>query len=152
MGSRGPADPVDPRATTFDEATWPTAKTVLARALAMRSRLAREGWWNETMSGRFGRVLIVDDEGHVSEVLRDFLTNMGDEVVTAASAAEALELVPTFQPEVILTDMKMPGAAPQSFGEMIGFTAVSRSLIHPELQGRQAIRASALRAGASQAA
>jgi hypothetical protein len=34
------------RTTTFDEATWPTAKTVLARALAMRSRLAREGWWN----------------------------------------------------------------------------------------------------------
>ena len=32
------------RTTTFDEATWPTAKTVLARALAMRSRLAREGW------------------------------------------------------------------------------------------------------------
>jgi hypothetical protein len=34
------------RATTFDEDTWPTAKTVLTRALAMRSRLAREGWWN----------------------------------------------------------------------------------------------------------
>ena len=102
------------RATTFDETTWPTAKTVLARALAMRGRFAGEGWWNETMSGRFGRVLIVDDEGHVSEVLRDFLTNMGDEVVTAASAAEALELVPTFQPEVILTGIKMPGAAPQS--------------------------------------
>jgi hypothetical protein len=34
------------RATTFDEATWPTAKTVLARALAMRGRLARGGWWN----------------------------------------------------------------------------------------------------------
>jgi hypothetical protein len=33
-------------ATTFDETTWPTAKTVLARALAMRSRLAWEGWWN----------------------------------------------------------------------------------------------------------
>ena len=34
------------RATTFDEETWPTAKTVLARALAMTSWLAREGWWN----------------------------------------------------------------------------------------------------------
>ena len=34
------------RTTAFDEATWPTAKTVLARALAMRGRLAREGWWN----------------------------------------------------------------------------------------------------------
>ena len=30
--------------TTWDEETWPTAKTVLARAIAMRSRLAREGW------------------------------------------------------------------------------------------------------------
>ena len=33
-------------ATTFDETTLPTAKTVLARALTMRSRLSREGWWN----------------------------------------------------------------------------------------------------------
>ena len=33
-------------ATPFDEATWPPAKTVLARALAMRSRLSREGCWN----------------------------------------------------------------------------------------------------------
>ena len=34
------------RSTTFDETMWPTAKTVLARALVMRSRPAREGWWN----------------------------------------------------------------------------------------------------------
>jgi hypothetical protein len=34
------------RTTIFDETTWPTAKTVLARALTMRGRLAREGWWN----------------------------------------------------------------------------------------------------------
>ena len=61
------------------------------------------------MRGRFGRVLIVDDERLVRDLLRDFLTSMGDEVATAASAAEALELVPTFQPDVILTDMKMPG-------------------------------------------
>jgi len=29
--------------TTFDETTWATAKTVLARAQAMQSRLTREG-------------------------------------------------------------------------------------------------------------
>ena len=34
------------RSMPFDEATWPTAKTVLARALAMRSRPARGEWWN----------------------------------------------------------------------------------------------------------
>jgi hypothetical protein len=33
-------------ATPFDETTWPTAKTSLARGLTMRSRLSREGWWN----------------------------------------------------------------------------------------------------------
>jgi CheY-like chemotaxis protein len=61
------------------------------------------------MSGRFGRVLIVDDERSVRDLLRDFLTEMGDEVATAASGPEALELVPMFQPDVILTDMRMPG-------------------------------------------
>jgi DNA-binding NtrC family response regulator len=61
------------------------------------------------MSVRFGRVLIVDDERSVREVLRDYLTDMGDEVATAASGAEALEIVLTFRPHVILTDMVMPG-------------------------------------------
>ena len=56
-----------------------------------------------------GRVLIVDDELRIREVLRDFLTMMGDEVATAASGAEALKIVPMFQPDVILTDMVMPG-------------------------------------------
>ena len=79
------------------------------------------------MSEHFGRVLIVDDERHVREVLRDFLTSMGDEVATAASAAEALELVPTFQPDVILTDMKMPGAAPQSSARLVSLQFPDRS-------------------------
>jgi len=56
-----------------------------------------------------GRVLVVDDELHVRDLLRDVLTTMGDEVVTVATGAEALEVVPTFQPDVILVDMVMPG-------------------------------------------
>ena len=88
------------------------------------------------MSERFGRVLIVDDESYVREVLRDFLTNMGDEVATAASAAEALELVPTFQPDVILTDMKMPGAAPQSSARLVSLQFQDRSSIRSCKAGR----------------
>jgi CheY-like chemotaxis protein len=61
------------------------------------------------MSPVSGRVLVVDDEVHVRRVLRDFLTTVGDEVATAASGTEALELVPTFQPDVVLVDMVMPG-------------------------------------------
>ena len=55
------------------------------------------------------RALIVDDEPHVRALLRDFLATVCDEVATAASGEEALEIVPMFQPDVILTDMMMPG-------------------------------------------
>jgi CheY-like chemotaxis protein len=61
------------------------------------------------MSPAAGRVLIVDDEPHIREVLRDFLTRVGDEVATAATGAAALEAVAAFQPDVILVDMVMPG-------------------------------------------
>jgi CheY-like chemotaxis protein len=61
------------------------------------------------MSPASGRVLVVDDEPQVRELLRDFLTGEGYEVATSASGAEALDAVPTFQPDVILVDMRMPG-------------------------------------------
>jgi len=34
------------RATTWDDAIWPTVKVTLARALDMRRQMNREGWWN----------------------------------------------------------------------------------------------------------
>ena len=60
------------------------------------------------MKGNPGRVLIVDDTSLVRELLRDFLASVGHELATAASGANALEVVPVFQPDVILTDMAMP--------------------------------------------
>ena len=55
-----------------------------------------------------GRVLIADDEPHIREMLRAFLGSEGYEVATAATGGEALDTVPTFQPDVILIDMLMP--------------------------------------------
>jgi CheY-like chemotaxis protein len=55
------------------------------------------------------RLLIADDEASVREVLRHFLTREGYLVSTVADGREALDAVPTFQPEVILVDMVMPG-------------------------------------------
>ena len=60
------------------------------------------------MKGVAGRILIVDDEPLVHEMLRNFLAR-SHEVATAASGTEALRIVPVFQPDVILTDMTMPG-------------------------------------------
>jgi FixJ family two-component response regulator len=56
-----------------------------------------------------GRVVVVDDEPHIRELLRDFLAGVGYEVMTFPSGILALKAVPTVQPDVILVDMLMPG-------------------------------------------
>jgi len=61
------------------------------------------------VSGSPRRLLIADDEPHVRELLRDFLAGQGYEVVTVATGRQVLDTVPTFQPDVILVDMIMPG-------------------------------------------
>jgi two-component system, OmpR family, response regulator MprA len=55
------------------------------------------------------RVLIVDDDRAVREALRRALTGAGYEVQTAATGAQALELVAQAPPEAVLLDARMPG-------------------------------------------
>jgi DNA-binding NarL/FixJ family response regulator len=57
------------------------------------------------------RVLICDDQEVVREGLQAILKTVADlQVVGAASdGAEALELLPTTRPDVVLMDLKMPG-------------------------------------------
>jgi two-component system response regulator AtoC len=54
------------------------------------------------------RVLVVDDEENLRLVLRTLLRRNGYEVETAASGDEALGLVDSFGPDVVLTDVRMP--------------------------------------------
>jgi len=61
------------------------------------------------MAPASGRVLIADDEPPLLELLDIFLTGQGYEVATVATGAQVLDAVPTFQPDVILVDMRMPG-------------------------------------------
>lgn len=55
------------------------------------------------------RVLIVDDEADAREMLRAMLTPCGAEILTASSAAEALEEVRRWRPDLIVSDIGMPG-------------------------------------------
>jgi PAS domain S-box-containing protein len=54
------------------------------------------------------RVLIVDDDHDAREVLEDALTNAGSSVKTAESARAGLDLVRSFHPNVIVSDVGMP--------------------------------------------
>ncbi len=55
------------------------------------------------------RILVVDDEESVREVLRRILELGGYEVIVAANGSQALELVTKQNPDLMLLDLRMPG-------------------------------------------
>lgn len=54
-------------------------------------------------------ILLVDDEAGIRKVLGISLADLGYTVHTAENAAEALKIMQTIRPPIILTDIKMPG-------------------------------------------
>jgi two-component system, NtrC family, nitrogen regulation response regulator NtrX len=55
------------------------------------------------------RILIVDDETSIREILRQLFEYEGHEVEMASSGAEALKRIDTDEPDVVFLDVKMPG-------------------------------------------
>ena len=54
-------------------------------------------------------VLVVDDDSSIREVLHEFFTLKGYQVVLAANGEQALELAKCEMPKAILLDINMPG-------------------------------------------
>ena len=54
------------------------------------------------------KVLVVDDEPEAVDLLREFLTTKGYEVVAASSGEEALRILKQERPRLILLDIRMP--------------------------------------------
>ena len=59
--------------------------------------------------GPRGRVLVVDDEANARNALAELLDDAGYSVSTAADGRTALLQMEQVDPEVVLTDLKMPG-------------------------------------------
>ena len=57
----------------------------------------------------FPSVLIVDDEPSILKTLGDLLSDEGFEVVTASNGYEALKIIETDFPDLVLLDIWMPG-------------------------------------------
>lgn len=55
------------------------------------------------------RILVVDDDESILETFEHHLTRSGYEVATASSAEDALAFAPSFDPALIITDIRMPG-------------------------------------------
>lgn len=55
------------------------------------------------------RVLIVDDEEHILELLRFNLSNSGYKVITANNGIDGLKLALEYKPNLVLLDLMLPG-------------------------------------------
>ncbi len=70
------------------------------------------------------KILVVDDEKDVVELLKFLLEKDGHSVSTAYNGREALESVDKAKPELILLDVMMP--------EMDGYTVQTKLLNNPD--------------------
>ena len=70
------------------------------------------------------KILVVDDEKDVVELIKFLLEKDGHHVETAYNGREALEVISTVKPELILLDVMMP--------EMDGYTVQTQLLNNPD--------------------
>ena len=54
------------------------------------------------------KILVVDDDRNICEVLKMYLTNEGFEVASANDGVEAMEAFRVFLPDLVLLDIMMP--------------------------------------------
>ncbi len=54
------------------------------------------------------KILVVDDEPEITDIVKAFLTNAGYQVEVENSPVNAVEAVKSFKPDLILLDIMMP--------------------------------------------
>ncbi|TFH26054.1 MAG: sigma-54-dependent Fis family transcriptional regulator, partial [Myxococcales bacterium] len=84
----------------------------------MTSTNAASQFHKVSAQGSKGRVLIVDDEANARSALAELMDDAGYSVTTAADGRTALLQMEQVEPDVVLTDLKMPG--------MDGLTLIER--------------------------
>jgi two-component system, NtrC family, response regulator AtoC len=70
------------------------------------------------MAPRRPRILIVDNERNARSALAEILCDAGYEVALAANGREALALVDSFHPDVLLADAQLPGLSGYALAEL----------------------------------
>ena len=56
-----------------------------------------------------GRILVVDDQPQVLNMLREIVEHLGHEASTAASGEQAIAAIATVRPHIVFIDLLMPG-------------------------------------------
>jgi DNA-binding NtrC family response regulator len=77
-----------------------------------------------------GRILVVDDDAAQREMLAGFLRDLGSEVLTAEDGPRALDETRRHNPDVVITDLRMPGMdGHQLLKEILGLNPDIRTIL-----------------------
>lgn len=99
------------------------------------------------MTGEHKRILVVDDEPQITRVLRRSLQTHGYDVRTAADGEAALDVLHDWLPDLVVTDLSMPGMDGIELCRRIRATT-QLPIIVLSVKGEEATKVKALDAGA----
>jgi signal transduction histidine kinase/ActR/RegA family two-component response regulator len=112
-GTVGAESPGEGKGATFF-VTLPLAPAGLCQnpdcspsALQLSAATASMPAPSEVLAGL--RILVVDDEFDTRQVISTVIAQFGGNVIACASAAEALEALQRFRPDILMSDIGMPG-------------------------------------------
>jgi len=100
------------------------------------------------MAGEQVRILVVDDEEPVRNLLRRILGEAGYNVDTAATGQEALDKVSQLNAGVVLLDIKMPGMSGMEVLQQITTTWPETCVVMATAAGDAQTAVEAMKAGA----
>jgi two-component system KDP operon response regulator KdpE len=92
-------------------------------------------------------ILVVDDEPQITRVLKTTLSSQGYGVRTAADGEEALYEMKTWSPDLLITDLRMPGVDGLELCRRVRVDS-RMPIIVLSVKGEEAIKVEALDAGA----
>ncbi len=98
---------------------------------------------------RFSRLLVVDDEANARLALADLLRDEGYKVEVAADGFKALGKLEAFAPNIVLTDLKMPGMDGLELMQKIRASQCSVPVVVMTAFGAVETAVSAMRQGAT---
>jgi DNA-binding response OmpR family regulator len=63
---------------------------------------------NQQNAEDLGKILIIDDEPEITDIVETYFENMGYDVQTANGGEEGIEVARNFKPNLVLLDIMMP--------------------------------------------
>src|SRR5688572_100109 len=91
--------------------TWPSRSSTSSRAPTCATTRSRRwsNWCDEARSRHMTRVLVVEDESAIAELISINLRHAGYEVTIAAAADQAQLEVDRVLPDLVILDWMLPG-------------------------------------------